>query len=169
MDATEQRFLGLVSENEPRLRRISRAYSRDRAESEDLYQEILVQLWRSLPTYRGESAPGTWVYRVALNTALGQRRRQAARPDGPLDPRHAERVGGGPRPDDGLERREQLDRLYGAIGQLPEVDRALVMMYLDDHSYREMAEVVGLSESNVGVRLHRIRKRLEAQLTETAP
>jgi len=161
----EKKFLELVKRNDPRLRRLSRVYAADAAGAEDLYQEMLVQLWRSLPGFRAASSIDTWVYRVALNTAMGQRRRREARRETPLEPWHLD-VEAGPGPEEQLEQRRRLDSLYGAVERLPEMDRALVAMYLDGCGYGEMSEVLGLSESNVGVRLHRIRKRLESELAE---
>lgn len=166
MDDTEAFFLQLVRENEPRLRRISRIYASDPDRARDLYQDILVQLWRSLPGFRGEAAAGTWLYRVALNTALAFRRDGKWLRETPLEDRHAERPDGGPQPQEHAASTQSLERLYEAIGRLPDTDKALVLLHLDDVGYREIAEILGFSESNVGVRLHRIRKRLGAWLAE---
>lgn len=170
MHAHEDEFLTLLRENDARLRRICRVYGSDPEDTNDLYQDILVQLWRSLPSFAGDSRPDTWLYRVALNTALSHRRkrvtRRAARNEEGDAPLWATVS---PAPDRVLEEKERLARLHRAIRRLDELDRALVTMYLDERSYREMAEVLGISESNVGVKLHRIRKRLEAWLTEEVP
>ncbi|HSH44485.1 MAG TPA: RNA polymerase sigma factor [Longimicrobiales bacterium] len=167
MRPQEEEFLALLRENDARLRRICRVYGSDPEDVRDLYQDILVQLWRSLPSFAGDSEMGTWVYRVALNTALSHRRkrdtRRAAREEKGDAPLWATVS---PAPDRALEEKQRLDRLHGAIRRLDDLDRALVTMYLDDRSYREMAEVLGISETNVGVKLHRIRKRLAAWLTE---
>lgn len=166
MSEREQRFRELIRENRGRLRRIARAYADGREGVRDLYQEMLLQAWRSLPTFRGESSPDTWLYRVALNTALdherSEERRRSARLDGdhPLQDRAFER------PDRRFEQRERLERLHRAIERLDATDRALVLMYLDEKSYREMADVLGISENYVGVKLHRIRERLSGMLTE---
>lgn len=168
MDRLDESFLALVREHEGRLRRICRVYGSGRDAEEDLYQDILVQLWRSLPSFRGESGVGTWLYRVALNTALARRRRRRARPEVPLDAVHEPRSNAAP-PDERLDARRRRERLYAAIERLDDVDRAIVTMYLDGRSYREIAEVLGISESNTGVKLHRIRKRLAAWLDEDSP
>jgi RNA polymerase sigma-70 factor, ECF subfamily len=161
----EEEFLELVERNQGRLRRLARLYASDPSAAEDLYQEMLVQLWRSLPGFRAGSSLDTWVYRVALNTALGQRRREEVRQETALEPHHLASDDGAT-PHEELEHRRRLDLLYGAIGRLPEVDRALVAMHLDGCGYREMSEVLGLSETNVGVRLHRVRQRLKDELSE---
>jgi len=143
-------------------------YARDVEAGKDLYQEIMFQLWRSLPSFAGASSIDTWVYRVALNTALTHVRRRSVHVETPLDEDHVEAADlvSLDAPDDTPDLGEQSDRLYAAIDRLGDVDRMLVTMYLDDRSYREMAEVIGISESHVGVKLHRIRKALARSLAE---
>ena len=160
----EQQMLTLVRDNSARLRRICRVYARNE-DQRDLLQEILLQLWRSLPSFAGASSPHTWLYRVALNTALAYARRNPAQRERPIDEEHADIED----PIDvhaQLDARERLTQLHAAIAKLDVVDRMLVTMYLDDRTYREMADVIGLSENHVGVRLHRIRKALTRQLAE---
>ncbi len=164
----DENFLKLVRENEARLRKICRVYATDADAEKDLYQDILVQLWRALPSFEGSSTPGTWLYRVALNTALAQKRQRAARERATLDtsdPIWRNRIQA---PDESLESKQRLERLYGAIARLNHVDKAVVMMYLDEKSHREIAEVLGITESYVGVKLHRIRKEMAAWLAEGA-
>jgi RNA polymerase sigma-70 factor (ECF subfamily) len=164
----DETFLKLVRENEARLRKICRVYATDADAEKDLYQDILVQLWRALPSFEGSSTPGTWLYRVALNTALSQKRQRAARESATLDaadPIWRNRI---PAPDESLESKQRLERLYAAIARLSDVDKAVVMMYLDEKSHREIAEVLGITESYVGVKLHRIRKEMAAWLAEDA-
>jgi RNA polymerase sigma-70 factor (ECF subfamily) len=176
----ERRFLELVREHEGRIHRICRVYGRADGSEDDLRQEILVQLWRSLPSFEGRSSPGTWVYRVALNTALSARRRRDSRPESPLDDAiagaHAADAASEtpvtarePRPDERLEAKERLEQLYAAIDRLDDADKALVMMYLDERTGREMAEVLGITETHVGVKLHRIKKRMAAWIGEDSP
>jgi RNA polymerase sigma-70 factor, ECF subfamily len=165
----EQRFLALVRENDGRLRHICRVYARDAEARKDLYQEIMFQLWRSLPSFAGASSTDTWVYRVALNTALTHARRRSVHAETSLEEDHAEAADLAASLDaaeDSLELGEQSERLYAAIDRLGDVDRMLVTMYLDDRSYHEMAEVIGISESHVGVKLHRIKKALARSLAE---
>ena len=165
----DQEFLAIVRDNDARLRRICRVYARDPDARQDLYQEIMFQLWRSLPTFTGASSIDTWVYRVALNTALTQSRRRPARSETTLDEELAESqqlqssLGAAT---ETLELDEQTDRLYAAIDRLDSVDRMLVTMYLDNRSYSAMAEVIGISESNVGVKLHRIKRALARSLAK---
>ena len=165
----EEKFLALVRENDGRLRHICRVYARDAEARKDLYQEMMFQLWRSLPSFAGACSIDTWVYRVALNTALTHARRRSARAETPLEDDHVEAAdlaASLEATDDTLELGEQSERLYAAIDRLGDVDRMLVTMYLDDRSYREMAEVIGISESHVGVKLHRVKKALARSLAE---
>ena len=165
----EQNFLKLVRANDVRLRRICRVYGHDAEGRKDLYQEILLQLWRSLPSFSGASSVVTWLYRVALNTALTYSRSRSMRREETLDQEYGD-AGPPAIAVDAMEGRpdsaERLERLHAAIHRLGSVDKMLVTMYLDERSYREMADIIGISESHVGVKLHRIRKTLAAWLTE---
>jgi RNA polymerase sigma-70 factor (ECF subfamily) len=168
MRDTDEAFLKLVRENEARLRKICRVYATDADAEKDLYQDILVQLWRALPSFEGSSQPGTWLYRVALNTALAQKRQRTARESATLDESNPVWRNPIPAPDESLEAKQRLARLYAAIARLDDVDKAVVMMYLDEKSHREIAEVLGITESYVGVKLHRIKKSMAAWLAEEA-
>lgn len=161
----DQAFIRLVRENDMRLRRIARAYTRDVDTQKDLYQDMLVQLWRSFPSFAGDSSAGTWLYRVALNTALAHVRRHNTRHETPLDEAY-DRADETSPVDERFDDRQRIERLYAAIDRLSAPDKMLTMMYLDEKSYREMADVLGITESNVGVRLHRIRKELAAWMSE---
>lgn len=134
-------------------------------DQDDLFQDILLQLWLSIPSFRGEAKETTWIYRVAFNTALawqrGERRRREKQEtflkfdtSPQTQPSHL----------DPLPEKEIVERLYAAIRQLPKVDASLALMHLDGLSYQEMAEVLGVSENYIGVKLNRIRKQLADQL-----
>ena len=134
-------------------------------DQDDLFQEVLLALWSSLPAFRGESKETTWIYRVAFNTALawrrGERRRRLKHETFlkfDVSPREQ------PSHTDALPEQEIITQLYAAIRQLPKVDASLALMHLDGLSYQEMADVLGISENHIGVKLHRIRKHLAAQL-----
>ena len=160
MASREEDFLQLVREHEGRLRKICRVYADGPAARRDLYQDILVELWRSLPDFEGDAEPGTWLYRVALNTALSRDRRREVRDEATLDDTNPVWDDAFSRPGAELEEQETLDRLYAAIDRLDDVDKALVMMYLDEKSYEQMADVLGISPNYVGVKLHRIKNTL---------
>jgi RNA polymerase sigma-70 factor (ECF subfamily) len=160
-------FRTWLIEHQGALLKVARAYTHTTADCQDLAQEILLQVWRSLPQFQGRASAATWFYRVALNTALGwhrneHRRRSRQRPVLEIQDVPA----AGPDSAQQLVQREAVDRLYAAIRQLPKTDAALVLLYLDDMSYRQMAEVLGISESNVGVKLNRAKKALAELMNE---
>jgi RNA polymerase sigma-70 factor (ECF subfamily) len=134
-------------------------------DQDDLIQDVCLQLWQSIPAFRGDAKETTWIYRVAFNTALAWRRADRRRREGhetflkfdvspQSQPSHA----------DALPEQEIVEQLYAAIRQLPKVDASLALMHLDGLSYSEMAEVLGISENYIGVKLNRIRKQLAEQL-----
>jgi RNA polymerase sigma-70 factor, ECF subfamily len=146
------------------LLKVVRMYAFTPEDQDDLFQEIALQLWHSVPKHRGESAQTTWIYRVALYTALGWTRKERRHRTGhlPLDA-----------VDPALhaipERRdERLEWLYGRIAELHEADRSLMLLLLEGFGYREMAEILGISESNVGVKISRIKRRFAILATEGA-
>ena len=143
--------------------KVTRAFASSATDAADLEQELLLQLWLSTPAYASQAKPSTWIYRVCLNTALTWRRGTTRR-EKRLDPsadlnRLPART---PSPADRAGEHELLEQLYAAIHALPEFDRALILLSLDGLSYREIAEVTGLTENHVGVALTRTRKRLAA-------
>lgn len=162
--AHQQRFESLLHEHRRIVFKVAGLYSRSTADRDDLVQEISAQLWRSFGGYDPARAKfSTWLYRIALNVAISQARRwpEADRFE-PLDTHHLETVGGGepiPEPD------ERLTALYAFIGQLDPLNRALILLYLEDRSYAEMAEILGLSETNVATKLGRIKQKLRGQMT----
>ena len=161
-DLSDAVFLGWLDRHGRTVLKVARAYTQTAADCQDLVQDILFQLWRSAPGFRGEAGEATWVYRVALNTALGWHRRERRRLARQRPLPDAEGLDRGPDP----ARREAVERLYAAIRRLPEPDVALVLLHLDGLTYRQMADVLGTSEGNVGVRLTRARKALAELLRE---
>jgi RNA polymerase sigma-70 factor (ECF subfamily) len=150
-----ERFLEIVEPNRRRLQGLARSFAAG-ADRDDLYQEMLLQIWGSLDGFAGRSNPNTWMYRVALNTAISHRRRSSVRErhtasHADIDP---DVVPGG-----SSGGRDELRILEEFMASLAEMDRALFALYLEDLSYREMADVTGLSESHVGVRINRMKKR----------
>ena len=163
----EQQFLVLINANRPRILKICRVYAWNAADRDDLYQEILFQIWRALPGLKQDTHANTWLYRIAINTSISFVRRRMAR-GGPAVPisheQLTQQIESRQTPETGPE--EQLGRLYEAIAQLNEVEKALVALFLDDLSYEEIAEVLGINPGNVGVMLHRAKKRLSSLMKE---
>lgn len=161
MDAkAEARFAEIYRDHAGLVGRTARAFAPEPADRDELFQEILVALWQALPQFTAQAKLSTYVYRVSLNCALNwqrSRRRYRARLDG-YQTLHAASP-------DTTSPAEQarLSWLYACIHALPPVDRSLILLFLDQIPYTEIAEITGLSESNVGVRLHRIKQHLIAQ------
>ncbi len=156
-------FMTWLDEHGAAVMKVARAYTLTHEDCQDLAQEILLQAWRSLPSFEGKANAATWFYRVALNTAMNwhrkdQPRRSKQQPLLDVQVIPAEGVDGAEQ----AQQREMVEQLYNAIQKLPKGDAALVLLYLDELSYREMAEVLGISESNVGVKLNRAKKALTA-------
>lgn len=144
----------LLRTHGPALRRIARSYAEADGEEDDLHQEILMQLWRSLPSYRGDAAPGTWAYRVALNTALAWRRsanRRAARQPTPAELTTTT-------PAAGRSEAAILDEFVRSLG---DVDRTVLVLYMEGLGNADIAEVVGISAGAVAVRVHRMKQKFE--------
>ncbi len=141
--------------------KVARAYTLTSDETQDLAQEILLQAWQSLPKFAGKSKASTWFYRVALNTAMNWHRKDKPRRASQQSLLEVQALA----TDESncaeqVQHRDTVEQLYKAIHQLPKTDAALVLLYLDELSYREMAEVLGISENNVGVKLNRAKKAL---------
>ena len=165
----EQPFLELIDRNRIRILKVCRVYAWNAADREDLYQEILFQIWRGLPGLKQDNHANTWLYRIAINTSISFVRKRGARggPAVPLDHEELTQHIESRQTGDGAGE-DRLARLYDAIAQLNEVEKALVALFLEDFSYEEMAEVLGLSASNVGVMLHRAKKKLLTLMQEAA-
>ncbi len=164
MDTQEQKkiFDAWLRDYKNLLFKVLRSYAFTPQDQEDLFQEIVIQVWRSVPNYKGDSAVTTWLYRVALYSAISWSRQEKKHRDG----KHAL---------DGVEQvltvkvdvqDHRLDWLYAQIRQLDEIDRSVMLLFLDGFRYKEMARVLGISESHVGVKINRIKKYLMDQLKE---
>jgi RNA polymerase sigma-70 factor (ECF subfamily) len=161
-----QDFRGIIREYHPIFYKISRSYTDQEADFEDLYQEMLVQVWRSLPRFAGQSKLSTWLYRVALNTAMDfqkKRKRRMKRIEAREElPQAVHEDHGGLQ----IEQQEHLSLLYHCIRKLKEEDRSLILLHLEEKSYEEISEIMGLTKSNVGVKLMRLKRKLQQLLTE---
>jgi len=156
-------FMSWLGEHGSSVMKVARAYTLTSEECQDLAQEILHQAWRSLPNFERKANAATWFYRVALQTAMNWQRKDIPRRSRqqPLLEVHVPATDGSNSAQQ-AQHRETVEQLYQAIHQLPKTDAALVLLYLDELSYQEMAKVLGISESNVGVKLNRAKKALSA-------
>ena len=156
-------FMNWLGEHGAAVMKVACAYTLTSDDCQDLAQEILLQAWQSLPKFAGKASPATWFYRVALHTAMNWHRKDKPRrarqqPLLEVQVLAADQASSAEQ----VQQRETVEQLYNAIHQLPKADAALVLLYLDEMSYEEMAEVLGISESNVGVKLNRAKKALTA-------
>jgi len=139
------------------LYKVCRLYCFSEADRQDLFQEIIVQLWRAYPAFRGEAKFSTWLYRIALNTAISDLRRQKRR----ITPEYSDLIPAGlPDIPDTTGQEEQTRLLYQAIDRLTELEKALVMLFLEDKSYQEMEEILGINQNNLRVKMNRIKEKL---------
>ncbi len=160
-------FIAALNEYQPLLRRVARLYCQDVDDRQDLFQEMVLQLWRAWPRYVPQ--PGaklsTWMYRIALNVAISNLRQRTRRP-APTE-LTAEALAVAQAPDTGPDADDRA-QLYRAIGRLSEVDKAFVLLYLEDRPYDEMATILGITQNNVRVKMHRVQEKLRSILVPAA-
>ena len=151
----EREFLKLIHDYQKIIYKICKMYRDIREDQEDLFQEIVYQLWKSYPSFNRESKISSWIYRIALNTAIAIYRKPKL-PVGYVD-KMPESI------DSGIEHQvsENEERLFDALRTLNDTEKALISLYLDDFTYHEIAAITGITESNTGVRLNRIKTKLK--------
>ena len=155
MNPIEQEFTKVVREHKGTIYTVCYMFSKDEDEVADLFQEILINIWKGFENFRGDSSMRTWIWRISFNTCVSYEKKKSRR--------------GSTIPlslsinlfDDSDEETRQIKMLQKRIRQLGPFDRAIVLLWLDDLSYAEIGEIVGISEKNVSVRLVRIREQLK--------
>ena len=150
----EHQFELLVRQHKRTIYTVCYMFSHDKAEIDDLFQEILIRLWNGFDHYEGRSSARTWIYRVALNTAINQDKKQRRRIETvpltvDIDPFEADNP-----------KTEQVRKLHDLISQLELIDRSLVLLWLEGISYDEIGAIIGITPNNVGVKLSRIKEKL---------
>jgi RNA polymerase sigma-70 factor, ECF subfamily len=152
----EKEFIELINNHQGILHKICNIYFYRNPNKEDYYQEILIRLWKAYPSFRNQSAFSTWLYRVAINTAIDLVRKQN------LQPRYTNlsKIEYNIPEHELYIESDKKDILYQAINHLSDVEKAIVILYLEDYSYKEIAEIIGISESNTGVKINRIKSQL---------
>ena len=163
-DTLEARFNSILGANGEALGRLAAAYTRSASDRDDLLQDIAMGLWQALPRFRGECSERTFVFRIAHNRGLAHagRRRWVV----PIDETEHEPQDPLPDPEVELSREEQSERLLSAIRRLPVIHREVLALALEGLGYREISQVLGISETNVGVRLNRARRELKVILKD---
>lgn len=157
----ESEFVSRLEENQNIVHKICRLYTHDQESHNDLFQEITIQLWKAYPKFRGDSKFSTWMYRVALNTAITLYRKSKRR----VKTQDYDQVMfkiASQEYDSTVE--DQLKLMYSAIRQLNDIDKALVFLYLEDKPYSEISETLGISEVNARVKMNRVKGKLKQLL-----
>ena len=162
-ETLQREFIQLIFSQQKLVRSLCSMYYSLPEDQEDLFQEIVLELWKSYPTFLGRSKLSTWIYRIALNIIFTRKRKEKVRPRWELLSDDARKI-----PDTSVEHQAHLEEstraLYEAIQQLSETDRAIILLYLDEHSYVEISTILEMSKTNVSTRINRIKTKLEKLL-----
>ncbi len=158
----EKQFLEIVKNNQGIIHKVCGIYCDNEDDRNDLVQEILAQLWKSFPSFRNESKFTTWMYRVALNTAITSFKKNKRKPDNtPLTYQNFLIA------DDGnaSEKEEHLRLLRDAVSKLTGIEKSIILLYLEDKNYEDIAEITGITQNYVRVKMNRIKKKLKLLMT----
>lgn len=159
--SVEDKFIEMIKKNEGVIYKITTIYARNGEDQKDLYQEIVAQLWTAFEKFRGEAKMSTWIYRIALNTAITRLRKETKRNSISID----QAILTYTENHDPIWE-EKIKLLYHHIGLLNNLEKGVILLFLEDKSYEEIATITGLSPSNVGTRLSRIRQKLRTKMLE---
>lgn len=160
-----ERFTALIQQHKGILYKVAQAYCRDAADREDLLQEMALQLWRAFDRYDETLRLSTWMYRIALNVAISFYRKERSRRS--LSGEIGESIFLIPAPAAETEREGRLLLLQQFIHELPDLEKALMLLYLEERSYREIADIVGITETNVATKIARIKVKLREKFSQT--
>ena len=158
----EKEFVTLIEEHQNLIHKICRLYTKSNIEHKDLFQEITIQLWKAYPKFRGDSKFSTWMFRVGINTAITLYRKSKRKIQSLCFEDVAYKVPQSEFYDDTED--QQIKAIYQAIKQFNEIEKAVVFLYLEDKSYKEISNTIGITEVNARVRMNRIKKKLIKQL-----
>ena len=160
----EHRFVTELEDNQNIVHKVCSLYTNDKDSHNDLFQEITIQLWKAYPKFRGDSKFSTWMYRVALNTAMVylKKKKRVVTSGIEIDERLLQR-----KDIVDNEEEEQIRKLYDTIKKLSDIERGIIMLYLEGKSHEEIAEIIGFTTTNVGTKIGRIKKKLKKLITNT--
>ena len=153
--AKEQVFKEIFQTNSKKIYHLCYGYTNDEESANDLLQETFIKVWQNLDKFRNQAMISTWIYRIAVNTCLTYLKKQNRQPKDELTPNIIEN-----HQEDFSEKEEQVKTLYKCISQLEETDRLIITMVMDELPYPEIAEISGISEGNLRVKIHRIKNKL---------
>ena len=154
---TETKFIATIRQHERVIYKVCSFYVSDEMPKEDLFQEVVYNLWRGFAKFRDECSVSTWIYRVTLNTCISGLRKESKRPKNNISVLPLEQAS--PEPENaGME--EKINEMYLLINQLKTLEKAIVLLYLEDKSYQEIADITGLTINNVAIKLKRSKDKL---------
>ncbi len=158
-------FLSVIESNKGIIYKVANAYCKDKDDRKDLVQEIILKLWHAFETYNNAFKHTTWIYRIALNTAISKYRKEKikAKYFVPVSTSFIELEDQPP----AIDSERRLSLLQQFIAELKELDKALMLLYLEEKSHKEIAEIIGISESNVGTKINRIKNLLKEKFNKT--
>lgn len=157
MKSTKEEFLEILSNYQGILYKVSLVYFKNKSDREDNFQEIIYQLWKSFPSIKNQDSIGSWIYAVSINTSISRVKKVSRieyREAVPEIPDRSDLF-------DEISKNESLQLLLNAIHNLEDVDKSIMLLYLEDKSYDEIADIIGISNSNVGVRINRAKQTLK--------
>jgi len=153
---SEREFISAIDTNQKIIHKVCNMYMSNAGGREDLFQEIVLNAWKGIKNFKGDSKFSTWLYRVALNTAITFYRKEkrtieTSSLDSPLEIA----------PDISASQEDSMNAMYKAIAELSDIDKAIVMLYLEDYSYQEIGDIMGITVNNTAVKMNRIKTKLK--------
>jgi len=153
---TETDFIQSITQHQNIVHKVCNLYMKNEQDKKDLFQEIVLSAWKGFANFKGDAKFSTWLYRVALNTAITFFRKEKKQLKTVYDDYYADAL-----PDTQLPESEQLAAMHKAIAELSDIDKALVMLYLEDYNYNDISDIMGISANNVAVKMNRIKTKLK--------
>ena len=160
--STENQFVEIIKLHQGIVHKVCGMYRHDPDDRKDLFQEIIIQLWRAFPKFRQESKVSTWIYQIALNVAISDFRKESRRPQKVELSENLMNISDNAYDSD---TEEKIQQMHLAIAQLSEIEKAIVMLYFEEKDNEEIAEIVGITQNNVRVKMTRIREKLRTHVT----
>ena len=162
----EEQFNQIVAENRERISRTCSYYSANRQDRQEMFQEVLIHIWKGLDYFRGESAVGTWIYRIAVNTAISYvgKANKYLKTNVYVDPQRLCSVFDDDTPEERHQREVQFERLHNELKALSVIDNTILSLVMEGLSTKEIADVIGITEPNVRVKIHRIKTEIKRKI-----
>ena len=165
-ESLQEEFVQLIATQQKLIHSLCRLYFSLPEDRKDMFQEIVLQLWKSYPSFNRQAKVSTWIYRIALNTVFAKLRKEKGQPKNESYSEHAYHIS---EPESTFEIIPATEELYRAIAQLSDVDKAIILLYLEEHTYDEIAVMMNLSRTNVSTKINRIKTQLQKLLKNQLP